>query len=305
MEDVTDTVYRQLLARWAPPDVFYTEFVNVDGMCSPGRDAVIHRLRHTSTEHPLVAQIWGLKPKNFERAAREIGEMGFDGIDLNMGCPVKKVIKTGACSALIDNPTLAGEMILATKQGAGDMPVSVKTRIGFKKRATLEWTAFLLEYNLAALIVHGRTTKNGAGTPADWDEIAKVVGLRDEMNIQTRIIGNGDITTPEQLENAADTYKVDGVMIGRGVLHDPLVFRNGTAAGVRDLEIPERLAMMKEHLALFRETWGNDKNVNIMKKFARTYINGFEGAGNFRNRLMSAHTYDEMFAILESSSKEW
>lgn len=298
MEDVTDTVFRQLLSRWAAPDVYYTEFVNVDGMCSPGREAVIHRLRYTASERPIVAQIWGLKPRNFERAAAEIREMGFDGIDLNMGCPVKKVIKTGACSALIENPSLAEEMILAAKQGAGDTPVSVKTRIGFQKRVTLEWTRFLLEFNLAALIVHGRITKNGAGTPADWNEIKKVVFLRDQMGVKTCIIGNGDITTPEQMLKAAEEYRVDGIMIGRGVLHDPLVFRPAGSPEPEDFDIPGKVALMKEHLTLFHETWGDEKSINILKKFARTYISGFEGAGQLRNLLMAAASYEEMLDIL-------
>jgi tRNA-dihydrouridine synthase len=300
MEDVTDTVFRQLLARWAAPDVFFTEFVNVDGMCSPGREAVIHRLRHTALEHPLVAQIWGLKPENFERAAKEIREMGFDGVDLNMGCPVKKVIKTGACSALIDNPSLANEMILAAKEGAGDMPVSVKTRIGFKKKVTLEWAGFLLEHDLAALIVHGRITKNGAGVPADWTEIGKVVTLRDQMKNETFIIGNGDITAHEQIHLLAKEYGVDGVMIGRGVIHDPLVFRTPGSASFMDLEISDKVALMKEHIILYREIWGDEKNFNIIKKFAKTYITGFDGAARLRACLMDALDHREMLEILES-----
>lgn len=305
MEDVTDTVFRQLVARWAAPDVFYTEFVNVDGMCSPGREAVIHRLRHTNSERPLVAQIWGLKPENFEQAAKEIRDLGFDGIDLNMGCPVKKVIKTGACAALIDNPSLASEMILAAKQGAGEMPVSVKTRIGYKRKTTLEWTGFLLEHNPAALIVHGRIARNTSGAPAEWAEIGKVVALRDQMESETCIIGNGDVTSPRQIFELSEEYGVDGVMVGRGVLHDPFIFRKPGSAGFKDLGISGKIALMKEHVILHRETWGEVKNFNIMKKFAKTYATGFDGAAALRTRLMETHSYDDLLDILESPQEKW
>ncbi len=305
MEDVTDTVFRQLVARLAAPDVFYTEFVNVDGMCSPGRDAVIHRLRHTESERPLVAQIWGLKPENFERAAAEIRDMGFDGVDLNMGCPVKKVIKTGAGSALIDNPSLASEMILAAKQGAGAMPVSVKTRIGYKSKSTLEWAGFLLEHNLAAIVVHGRITKNGAGAPADWAEIGKVVALRDRIGSLTCIVGNGDVKSPEQILKLSEEYGVDGVMIGRGAMRDPFIFRTPGSAGFEELEISGKVTLMKEHAILYRETWGETKNFNNVKKFAKTYITGFDGAAEARNRLMETQGYDDFIDVLESMREKW
>lgn len=301
MEDITDTVFRQLLARWAAPDVFYTEFVNVDGMCSPGREAVIHRLRYTDSERPLVAQIWGLRPENFERAAREIRDMGFDGVDLNMGCPVKKITKTGACSALIDNPSLASEMIKATKEGAGEMPVSVKTRIGYRKKVTLEWTGFLLEHDIAALIVHGRITRNGAGVPADWPEIGKVVSLRDQMGADTCIVGNGDVKNPRQIVEFSEEYGVDGVMVGRGAMHDPFIFRTSCSAGFEGLDVPGKVALMKEHALLYRETWGEEKNFNVMKKFAKTYIAGFEGAAALRTRVMETHSYGELLEVLKTA----
>ena len=193
MEDVTDTVFRRIVARNGKPDVFFTEFVNVDGMCSPGREAVVHRLKHTEEERPLVAQVWGLKPENFARAAADIRSMGFDGIDINMGCPVRKIVKTGACSALIDNPPLAGEIIIATMEGAGATPVSIKTRMGFTKRRTEEWSSFLLDLKPAVLTMHARIAKDMSDVPADWQEIGKVVRIRDSMGSNTLIVGNGDV----------------------------------------------------------------------------------------------------------------
>ena len=296
MEDVTDTVFRRLLASWGAPDVFFTEFVNVDGMCSPGRDAVIHRLQHTDVEKPLIAQIWGLRPKNFEIAARDISAMGFDGIDLNMGCPVKKIIKTGACSALIENPSLADEMIAATREGAGDLPVSVKTRIGFKKRKTVEWSHFLLEHNLSALTVHGRITSEMSDVPADWEEIRKVVELRNTMQMPTLIIGNGDVDRPEQLREFPSRYGVDGVMVGRGIFHNPYLFR----AGDFDcLSFTEKASLLREHITLYRQVWGNGSNFNVIKKFVKVYIRGFSGAAHLRAELMETTGYDELLALLE------
>ncbi|MBN1685027.1 MAG: tRNA-dihydrouridine synthase [Spirochaetales bacterium] len=303
MEDVTDTVFRQIIARYAPPDVFFTEFVNVDGMCSGGREAVIHRLRYTDSERPIVAQIWGLRPENFEAAARDIREMGFDGVDVNMGCSVKKVIKTGACARLIENPSLADEILRATMQGAGLMPVSVKTRIGYACRKTVEWAGFLLDHNLAALIVHGRIARETYDVHADWDEIRKVVSLRDRMKTSAVVIGNGDVTSGEQVRRYADIYGVDGVMIGRGALRNPLVFAAGERQ-ITTLTVGEKAAMMREHVTLHRETWKDRKDFNVLKKYARTYISDFKGATDLRRRLMTATGYEEMLEILESQIKK-
>ncbi len=298
MEDITDTAFRRLVARYARPDVFFTEFVNVDGMCSPGREAVIYRLRHTDVERPLVAQVWGLKPENFEQAARDIREMGFDGVDLNMGCSVKKVVKTGACARLIENPSLADEMIRATVQGAGGMPVSIKTRIGYADRKTLEWAAFLLDHNPAALTVHGRTAWETYSVPADWNEIAKVVSLRNRIGSNTIIIGNGDVTAPEQTLEFSRRYGVDGVMIGRAAFRDPLIFRKPGSAGISDLGPGEKAGMMREHIILHRDIWADECKADVLKKFARTYISNFKGATALRARLMDANSYGEMLEIL-------
>ena len=195
MEDVTDTVFRRIVAHCGAPDVFFTEFTSADGLCSVGYDAVAHRLRYTEAERPLVAQIWGIHPDTHMKAARLAVEMGFDGIDINMGCPVKKIVKTGACSGLIENPTLAREIYLATREGAGDLPVSIKTRCGFRSWRTEEWTGFLLELEPVVLTVHGRIARDESKYPADWDQVARVVTLRDQMESPTIILGNGDVTS--------------------------------------------------------------------------------------------------------------
>ena len=224
MEDVTDTVFRQIIAKCGKPDVFFTEFTNVEGMCSKGRDHVGRRLIFTSVERPIVAQIWGLDPSKFFETAKMVKDMGFDGIDINMGCPEKSVVKRGACAGLIHNPTLAKEIIEAVKKGAGDLPISVKTRIGIKEIETEVWIEFLLKQNLDALTVHGRTVKEMSDVPAHWDEIGKVVKLRDKLNVNTLIIGNGDIKSLDDALEKHKKYKVDGIMIGRGIFENLWIF---------------------------------------------------------------------------------
>ena len=193
MEDVTDTVFRNIIrkANGGKPQVLFTEFTNCDGICSVGQSRVIHRLKYNpQTESPIVAQIWGHTPQNYFETARLCLELGFDGIDINMGCPEKNVIKIGCCSALINNQPLASEIIQAVQKGSsGKIPVSVKTRIGFKNIQTEQWLGFLMTQNLQAITVHGRTVA-GDTLPADWTEIAKVVTMRNayiEAQKQERI----------------------------------------------------------------------------------------------------------------------
>ena len=217
MEDVTDTVFRRIVAFCGRPDVFFTEFTSTDGLVSPGRLRVIERLEYTDEELPLVAQIWGNNPENYYKACQEIADRNFQGIDINMGCPVKKVAGKGCCSGLIDNPQLAGELIQAAKEGSKGLPVSVKTRLGYRKVQTEEWFSFLLEQDVPVITVHGRVAKHMSKYPADWDEIEKVVELRNQINPKTLIIGNGDVKSQAEITEKADSHGVDGVMIGRGI----------------------------------------------------------------------------------------
>ena len=305
MEDVTDTVFRRIVSRHGKPDVFFTEFVNVDGMCSPGREAVAHRLRFTEEERPIIAQVWGLKPENYARAADDIRAMGFDGIDINMGCPVKKIVKSGACSALIENPSLAREIIIATREGAGPLPVSVKTRMGFSRKKTEEWSGFLLELEPAALTMHGRIAKDMSDIPADWNEIGKVVSLRDAMGARTVVIGNGDVDSLQRVKQHHEQWRVDGVMIGRGVFHNLFVFRSGEASSeYADLSIAQKLTFLKKHLVLQQETWGELHNFNVMKKFVKVYVASFGGAAHLRAALMEATDYEEMYSIIDRTLSE-
>ena len=301
MEDVTDTVFRRLVAKCGRPDVFFTEFTSTDGLFSKGREAVIHRLQYTEEERPLVAQIWGNKPENYYKAARLLVEMNFDGIDINMGCPVPKIVKNGCCSALIDNESLAKEIILACKEGAGNTPVSVKTRLGFKKKRTEEWTDFLLDLKPAALCMHGRTAKEMSKVPADWDEIGKVVEIRNSKNSDTIIVGNGDIMSLEQAQQMHDKYSVDGIMIGRGVFSDLFVFnKNPNRPVLADLSIETKLQMLIEHAEGYVNRWGTSRRFSAMKKFFKVYVSNFDDACILRTKLVEeTKTLDEVKEVIE------
>lgn len=297
MEEVTDTVFRQIISSCGQPDVMVSEFTSVEGLASEiGRSKVIHRLQYTPSEHPLVAQIWGITPEHYYKAGVYAKEQGFAGLDINMGCPVKKVIKQGACSALIKNPTLASDIIQAAKEGAGDIPVSVKTRIGFSEIQTEEWIGFLLQHKLSALTVHGRTVKELSDYPAHWDEIGKVVQLRNQAKLDTVIIGNGDINSYQQGLAMAEQYKVDGIMIGRGVFNNPWIFNPDIDPNTLSTET--KVQKLIQHIQLFTQTWGQEKNFAVMKKCFKMYLNNFPGASEIRSQLMQCNTAEECIKIL-------
>lgn len=299
MDDVTDTAFRRVVADTAPPDMFFTEFANADGLNSPGREAVLQKLRYTDEERPLIAQIWGMQPDNFKKAAVEITEMGLDGIDLNMGCPVKNVVKLGACSALINNRELAGNIISATKEGAaGRIPVSVKTRVGFSE-VDMSWVEFLLGQDISALTIHGRTSKEQSKVPNKWGLIKEARELRDKIAPNTLIIGNGDVLSRNQGVELAEEHGLDGIMIGRGIFQDPYVFSENSSW--KNIPKEDKLELYKKHIKLFREEWTDKKNPAGLKKFAKVYISGFDGASDLRVSLMSCNTASELLEELNKT----
>lgn len=301
MEDVTDTVFRRIVAEASPPDVFFTEFTSVDGLQSPGRDEVARRLEFTEAERPLIAQIWGVDPANFYRTSVELVDRGFDGIDINMGCPVEKIVKKGCCGALALDPPRAAEMVHATVSGAGSLPVSVKTRLGFHKPQTEEWCGFLLNLPIAALIVHGRTVVQQSEGRADWDEIRKVVGLRDRVAPDIAIVGNGDVGSRSDVETRPSQYGVDGVMVGRGVFHDLYIFdKTDAAPEFLDLPVEAKLRALRRHIELYRTVWADRRNVHVLKKFVKIYISGFPGAAGVRDRFMTCDGYDDLLATVDA-----
>lgn len=309
MDDVTDTVFRQVIAGCSASDLFFTEFTNVDGLQSPGRSKLLRKLRFVESEKSLVAHIWGLKPENFYKTAREIAdgslarELGlpegrnFVGIDLNMGCPAKSEVKSGACSALINNRPLAGEIIKAVQEGAGGkLPVSVKTRLGFSA-VDMSWPEFLLGHNLAMLTMHCRTRREMSKVPAHWEYLRELVKLRDQLAPQTKIVANGDIENRRQGLELAKKYNLDGIMIGRGVFHDPFAFAADSPWSQIDRE--ERLELYRRQVELFTATWqAGERNIKTLNKFCKVYINGFDGAKELREQLMVAESAKELLEIL-------
>lgn len=297
MEDVTDTVFRRIVARVARPDVFFTEFTNVDGLFSDGREAVIHRFDYAEEERPIVAQVWGNSPELFYKAAGLIAELQFDGIDINMGCPEKSVISHHAGAACINDPKRAAEIIAATKDGSKGLPVSLKTRLGYKKISP-DWIPFLLEQDLDALTIHGRTAAELSRVPTHWDEIGKAVVLRNQMKKDTIILGNGDVADYADGVAKCKQYGTDGVMIGRGIFHNLWAFDKN---GVSHMDNPQELfRIMREHVALFDEVWGTSKNFAVLKKFFKMYVQGFPRASELRERLMAANNRREVETILSS-----
>lgn len=294
MDGVTDTVFRHIVTKAAPPDVFFSEFTNAASFTSPkGKHSTHGRLLFTPDEQPMVAQIWGTNPDDYRVMTKELAKMGYAGIDINMGCPVKDVVKIGACSALIETPKLAAELIAAAKEGG--LPVSVKTRIGFRERKTEEWLGFLLQQDIAALTVHARTAKEMSKVPAHWEEVTKVVKLRDAIAPQTLIIGNGDVMNRQEgLKRAIETG-ADGIMIGRGVFQNVFCFEREP----REHTTLEFITLLQDHLTLYDKTWHNETRPYApLKRFFKIYIKGFEGASELRDALMHTNSTDEARKIL-------
>jgi tRNA-dihydrouridine synthase len=294
MDDVTDIVFRDVVESVAAPDVFFTEFTSTDGLASPGRERVMEKLaRNPESRYPLVTQLWGNKPELYEKAAREVAQMGFAGIDINMGCPERGIVARGCCGGLIGCNHEAAEIIKATKAGAGELPVSVKTRIGLDKIITEAWFSFLLQQDLAAITVHGRTVREMSRVPAHWDEIAKVVTLRNELAPNTLIIGNGDVANRADGLRRVGESGVDGVMIGRGIFHD--IFAFDSEPSVHSSE--EMITILLDHLNRY-EADGQRRSFQTLKKFFKLYINGWYGAAELRARLMETSTPAEVRDIL-------
>lgn len=297
MENVTDTVFRQIVVKCGKPDVFFTEFTNVDGLISKGRERVIHRLQYTEKERPLIAQIWGNNPEHYYQAVKIVKELQFDGVDINMGCPVNKVVSKGFCAGLIRQPALAKEIILATQEAAGDMPVSVKTRIGYDKAQTEEWIGFLLAIKPAAITIHARTAAEMSKVPAHWEEIGKAVELRNTMKSDTLIIGNGDVHSYTDGINKHAQYKADGIMIGRGVFNNLWIFNKDIDP--HQITHKQKIQLLIEHIELFHKVWGKNKNPEILKKFYKVYVAGVPDATEFRTKLMECKTVEETIKILK------
>lgn len=289
MFGATDSAFRQLLVKIGKPDLMFTEFINVQAIYSPEIKSLVNLLSYSKIEQPLICQIWGLDPELFEASADLIYHLGFKGVDINFGCPEKAVLKKGAGAATIDNPLLAEKIIKSTLKGARNrIPVSVKTRLGNKTLVTDSWFKFLLSQNLSAISVHCRTAKELSVGPTHWEEIRKIVKLKNKLKSKTLIIGNGDIFSRATAYERIKQTKIDGVMIGRGVFQNPWIFNAKIADQPKTKQ--EKIATLQTHIDLYKTTWGKDKPIHPLKRFLKVYLNGFRGAVALRTKLMNQDT---------------
>ena len=296
MEDVTDIVFRHVVSEAARPDVFFTEFTNTESYCHPeGIHSVRGRLTFSEDEQPMVAHIWGDKPEQFRKMSIGLKEMGFKGIDLNMGCPVANVAKKGKGSGLILRPERAAEIIQATKEGG--LPVSVKTRLGYYEiDEWKDWLKHVFKQDIANLSIHLRTRREMSKVDAHWELIEAIKTMRDEIAPHTLLTINGDIPDRQKGLELANKYGVDGVMIGRGIFHNPFAFEKEP----REHTSEELLDLFRLHLSLY-EKYSNEETQQFkaLRRFFKIYIRGIKGASQLRHKLMSTETIDEARELLD------
>lgn len=312
MSDVTDIAFRTILAKYSKNRenkdriVFWTEFIAADGLCNKlAKKKLSHILEFSNSERPIVAQVFGANPENMKKACQYIASLGFDGIDINMGCPDKSVVAQGAGSALIRTPSLARKIIQAAHEGikaAGQStPVSVKTRIGFNKEDINNWIPELFKEDISALTIHLRTTKEMSLVPANWEHINKIKELIKKSGKEVLLIGNGDIKNMKDGEEKAKKYGCDGVMIGRGVFGNPWFF----LFNEHQASTEEKLKALVEHTHLFEKKLSKPrhKGFAVMKKHFKAYVNGFDGAKELRTKLMETENAKEVEKIISTFLK--
>ncbi|GGC97474.1 tRNA dihydrouridine synthase [Enterococcus wangshanyuanii] len=301
MEDVTDVVFRHVVQKAGAPDVFFTEFTNSDSYCHPdGKESVQGRLIFTEDEQPMVAHIWGDNPDFFREMSIGLAEMGFKGIDINMGCPVPNVARRGKGSGLILRPEVAAELIEAAK--VGNLPVSVKTRIGYKDIDEMEdWITHLLKQDIANLSIHLRTREEMSKVDAHWEIIPQIMAIRDRIAPQTLITINGDIPDRQKGLELAEQYGVDGIMIGRGIFKNPYAFEKEP----KKHSTQELLGLLQLQLDL-QDHYAElaPRSIVGLHRFFKIYVKGFPGASDLRVQLMNTKSTDEVRQLLASFTKQ-
>lgn len=303
LANVTDAVFRAHIVKHSKPAVIWTEFVAADGLCHPkGREALMRDLKYSEAERPIVAQIFTAYPENMYETAKLVKELGFDGLDINMGCPVKNIGKQGAGAVCIKNPELAQTIVRAALEGVRadgkePIPVSVKTRIGFNEDELETWLPALLEVKPAVITLHLRTKKEMSKVPAHWERMARAVEIARGSG--TLILGNGDVRDMVDAEQKVAETGADGVMFGRAIFGNPWLFDRGKQVTVR-----ERIESAVAHTKLFEETWGSTKSFELMKKHYQAYINHFPLAKELRIELMNCHEASEVAGITATFLQE-
>lgn len=304
MADVTDPAYRTIIAEYGKPDVTWTEFVSADGiyhtrekkLMPDSENPLLRDLQYSEAERPIVAQLFSSNPENMAYAAKLCASLGFDGVDINMGCPDKAIEKQGCGSAMIKNPERAKEIIRAAKESG--LPVSVKTRIGYNTETMDEWLTAVLEEKPAALTVHLRTRKEMSKVPAHWELMPRAVALRDAISPDTYILGNGDVKNIADARERVAASGADGIMLGRAIFGNPWVFLGRTSEEIsKEEKITALLA-----LACGYEKLQPQKSFHILKKHVKAFIVGFEGSASLRSALMDAPDFATFIQILEEAA---
>jgi nifR3 family TIM-barrel protein len=297
MANVTDAAFRRIIAKYGKPDVIWTEFVSANGLASAAKKRLLPDLWFSPSERPIVAQLFTGDPQNLAPAVRLVERLGFDGVDLNMGCPDRGVEKSAAGASLIKNPTLARELIRSMRKNT-KLPISVKTRLGYNT-ISLSWIAALLEEKPDALTIHLRTRKEMSDVPAHWEVMPEIIRLRDKISPDTLIFGNGDIATPKEGREKCRQYGCDGVMIGRGIFGNPWLFGKRKKISPR-----EKLKVLLEHSRLFEKYFRGLKNFAVMRKHFKAYVSGWENAKELRIKLMETNTAKDVEKIIRDFLKE-
>jgi len=296
MEAVTDVVFRHVIAEAAPPDLYFTEFTNASSYASEqGRFSTRGRLAFSEDEQPMVAQIWGNRPDQFAFMAKGLAEQGFAGIDINMGCPAKDVVKKDAGSGLIRKPELAAELIASAKEGG--LPVSVKTRIGYSSTDEWrDWLTHILKQDVVNLTIHLRTKKEMSKVPAHYELIPEIKKLRNEIAPHTLLTINGDIRDRAHGMELVEKYGIDGIMIGRGIFQNPFAFEDTSIQHSRE----ELIKLLQLHLDLFDKYTVElgPRHFEPLKRFFKIYIRDFPGASELREKLMHTKSTDEVRSVL-------
>ena len=298
MADVTDPAFRRVIAKYGKPDILWTEFVSADGLAlapEEGRKKLLKDLEYSESERPIVAQFFSSNAEHMKKAASLAHDLGFDGVDINMGCPDRSIEKQGAGAAHMKDHTLAQEVIYAAKEGAKGLPISIKTRLGYSTDDLEEWLPKILETKVAAVTIHARTRKEMSKVPARWVRIKDAVAIRDELAPETFILGNGDAVSMDDARKKITETGADGVMLGRAIFGNPWLFSNKDSIGVED-----KLKVMVEHTKLFEELLGGTKNFAVMKKHYKAYVNGFDGASELRQKLMETKNATEVEEIIKN-----
>lgn len=297
MADVTDPAYRRLIAETGMPAVMWTEFVSADGLYHtrekkgmPDADNPLMRDLQfdSSLEHPIVAQLFSSNPEMMAYASNLVKELGFDGVDINMGCPDRSIEKQGCGAAMMKNPERAKEIIRAARTSG--LPVSVKTRIGYNSENIDEWISAVLSEKPEALTVHLRTRKDMSLVPAKWDLMPRIVALRDSISPETLIIGNGDVVSQEDARAKLALSGADGAMLGRAIFGNPWLF---TDRNKEEISSKEKLQAL-DKLALYFSELHPYKSFHILKKHIKAFVNGYDGAGPLRSELMETATIEEL-----------